>query len=186
MTLKARQAEGKTAPRSMRAERGAQPKARPAAGPLVGPLAGAGALNLVKLCVGAGAPSDLAAWHRSRAAAHGAGWTPRHTTRMQPKRADELLDGGSLYWVFKGLILARQRLLAIEPSRGADGVQRHDLVLEGRLILTRPQPRRPFQGWRYLPGAEAPADASSRGEGSEIEDALPADLEQALDALGVL
>ncbi|MEL6980285.1 MAG: DUF1489 domain-containing protein [Pseudomonadota bacterium] len=147
--------------------------------------AGPGALNLVKLCVGADGPADLRAWHQARAAASGPGWTPRHTTRMQPKRAAELLEGGSLYWVFRGVVLARQHLLAIEPNRGADGVSRHDLVLAPTLIATRPQPRRPFQGWRYLPGADAPADAATRAEAADGAP-LPPELEEALDAFGVL
>ena len=151
----------------------------------MGKSQGPGALNLVKLCVGAEAPTDLAGWIEARAAAGGAGWRPRHTTRMQPKRAAELLDGGSLYWVFKGVVRARQSLLAIEPNEGADGVTRHDLVLDRQLVLTAPQPRRPFQGWRYLTGADAPADlrASAAARAGE---ALPPDLVSALEEIGVL
>ncbi|MEM9724308.1 MAG: DUF1489 domain-containing protein [Pseudomonadota bacterium] len=142
------------------------------------------ALHLVKLCVGADGPGDLIAWHKARAARHGPRWTPRHTTRAKPKRAAEVLAGGSLYWVFRGEIRARQRLLAVEPVTGADGVIRHDLVLEPKLVLTVAQARRPFQGWRYLAAADAPADLKRRAaEGGEAE--LPEDLERALNMLGV-
>lgn len=145
---------------------------------------GSGALHLIKLCVGAAGPEDLIAWHEARAAAAGAAWRPRHTTRMQPKRAEELLQGGSLYWVFRGVIRARQRLLAIEPNEGADGVTRHDLVLERSVVLTAGQPRRPFQGWRYLTGREAPADLSTPS--STEGDRLPPALAEALGQVGVL
>lgn len=146
---------------------------------------GPGALNLVKLCVGAESPADLKAWHAKRRAESGEGvrWRPRHTTRMTPKRGEELLKGGSLYWVFKGRILARQRLLALEPNEGADGIQRTDLVLEPKLILTRAQPRRPFQGWRYLTDAEAPADLTDQK--SAPEEALPRELAEALETIGL-
>lgn len=146
-----------------------------------------GALHLVKLCVGADGPEQLAEWIAQRAAAGGAGWTPRHTTRMQPKRGEELLQGGSLYWVFRGAIRARQRLLGIEPALGADGVQRYDLVLDRQLVLTAAQPRRPFQGWRYLPGPDAPSDLRGAGrEGRAAADRLPAELERKLLEIGVI
>lgn len=144
---------------------------------------GRGALNLVKLCVGADGPADLQRWLTERAAAGGAGWRPRHTTRMQPKRGGELLAGGSLYWVFRGAIRARQSLLAIEPAQGADGIQRYDLVLDNRLVLTAAQPRRPFQGWRYLTAADAPPDLR---EGAVRDERLSAELAEELDRLGVV
>lgn len=146
---------------------------------------GPGALNLVKLCVGADGPAELESWLTARAAKGGADWTPRHTTRMQPKRGPELLQGGSLYWVFRGAIRARQRLLSIEPNTGADGIARYDLVLDRALILTATAPRRPFQGWRYLSGPDAPADLRS-GLGRRGEETLPPDLERALEEIGVL
>lgn len=151
-------------------------------------LGAAGGLNLLKLCVGAATPTELLAWQRYRGAqlqTEIGDPRPRHTTRMQPKRAEELLDGGSLYWVFKGVVLARQRLEAIEPVTGSDGVRRYDLVLDPTLIPTRPQPRRPFQGWRYLTLADAPPDA--RGAGREAPEApLPPTLERALAEIGVV
>ena len=68
-------------------------------------------LNLIKLCVGADTPEDLRVWREARAKA---GHRPIVHTRNTPKRAAELLDGGSLYWVFRGVILIRQRIAAIE------------------------------------------------------------------------
>ncbi|MGM0586513.1 MAG: DUF1489 family protein [Pseudomonadota bacterium] len=141
-------------------------------------------LNLVKLCVGAERPEDLEAWQAARAAereGRGADPRPRHVTRMWPRRAEEVLDGGSLYWVFKGLILARQRIAALEPVTGEDGVTRCAIVLEPEVIRTEAAPRRPFQGWRYLPGAEAPADLAEAGELA----GLPGELRRALADFGV-
>lgn len=100
---------------------------------------------------------------------------------MWPRRAEEVLDGGSLYWVFKGLILARQRIGDLQPVTGEDGVTRCAIVLEPELIRTEAVPRRPFQGWRYLPGPEAPADLA---EGDGISE-LPGELRRALADFGV-
>ncbi len=145
-----------------------------------------GRLHLVKLCVGADTPADLAAWQRARAVertARGLDPRPRHTTRMRPTREAELLAGGSLYWVFRGVIRARQRLAAIEPADGPDGVRRYDLTLEPALIATAPQPRRPFQGWRYLSDDDAPADLFAPNAGPAE---LPARLAATVAEYGVL
>lgn len=118
-------------------------------------------LHLVKLCVGAESIEDLADWQagRSRAAlARGDDPRPVHVTRMWPRRGDELLAGGSLYWVIKGLVLVRQGIAGLEPRTGDDGIRRCALRLNPELVRTAPQPRRPFQGWRYLPPEDAPRD----------------------------
>ncbi|MBX2855152.1 MAG: DUF1489 domain-containing protein [Rhodobacteraceae bacterium] len=144
-------------------------------------------LHLVKLCVGAEEVEDLTTWQTARAverSRRGLDPRPRHTTRMFPRRADELLAGGSLYWVFRGVIRARQALVAIEPVTGEDGVSRHDLVLSPDVVLTEPCPRRPFQGWRYLAPKDAPADLSHRS--LEKDAALPLSLREAVADYGVL
>lgn len=138
-------------------------------------------INLLKLCVGADQVEDLIAWQD----AHRHGWAggrPVHVTRMWPKRADEILNGGSLYWVFKGMILARQRILGLEEHTGGDGILRCALVLDPEVIRTEGAPRRPFQGWRYLPPDEAPRDIGKR---RDREDALPPGLAQALAEIGL-
>jgi len=140
-----------------------------------------GNLNILKLCVGADSVEDLTDWHR----AHAHVWAPgttEHITRMWPKREAELLDGGSLYWVIKGVILARQRLLALEERRGGDGVARCALVLDPEVIRTEPAPRRAFQGWRYLDDADAPRDLP---KGRAADDALPPELARALADIGL-
>lgn len=142
-------------------------------------------LNLIKLCVGAESIEDLEIWIAGRLAAQkAAGLEPQnyHVTRMQPRRAEELLDGGSLYWVIKGNVQVRQRLTAIDPFTDDQGISRCRLVLEPILHPTRWQPRRPFQGWRYYKSSDAPADLVL-GEGG---DDLPADLQGELANLGLL
>jgi hypothetical protein len=138
-------------------------------------------INLLKLCVGADRVEDLIAWQDTHRA-DWAGGRPVHVTRMWPKRAEEILGGGSLYWVFKGVILARQRILGLEERIGGDGIARCAVVLDPQVIRTEGAPRRPFQGWRYLPAAEAPRDLSA---GRDREDTLPVALAQALAEIGL-
>ena len=142
-------------------------------------------LHLVKLCVGVTTLEEMREWVDERAAERRARAQPQeqiHTTRMLPRRGAELLDGGSLYWVIKGNVQARQRLVGIRPFTDGEGVSRCHLVLDPVLIPTRWQPRRAFQGWRYLAEAEAPADLGPGGQ----EDELPGDLRSQLAQLGLL
>ena len=141
----------------------------------------AATIHLVKLCVGAEGVEDLIHWQRRREA-QGADGLPRHVTRMWPKRAAELLAGGSLYWVFRGVTLARQRVLRLDELRGSDGVLRCGLVLDPEIVRTEAAPRRPFQGWRYLEPDQAPRDLRA---GAAAEAALPPSLAAALADLGV-
>jgi len=96
---------------------------------------------------------------------------------MTPKRVDELLDGGSIYRIFKGMILCRQRLLEIRTV--GEGVTSHcEILLDPEIIRVVPTPRRAFQGWRYLDPKDAPADLSDSG-GEEIPDELARQLREA-------
>ena len=135
-------------------------------------------LNLMKLCVGCDDPAELDAWQAQRYR----GAPARHVTRMWPKREAELLDGGSIYWVFKGVMQARQRLIGLEEVLGEDGIRRCALILEPGLIRVAAVPRRPFQGWRYLAAADAPADLRA---GRDREDPLPRELQAALSEIGL-
>jgi hypothetical protein len=139
-------------------------------------------INLVKLSAGTETVEDLAAWQASRRA-QGADGLPRHVTRMWPKREAEILAGGSIYWVIKGLIQCRQRILRLDPVQGSDGIRRCALVLEPELVRTRPAPRRAFQGWRYLAPADSPADLPA---GRAEEEALPPGMSAALAEIGVI
>lgn len=134
-------------------------------------------LNLLKLCVGAESLEDLATWQAGRPDR----WGTAHVTRMRPRRAEEVLAGGSLYWVIKGSITCRQRIIALEEVIGDDGIPRCAIVMDRRIIRTRPAPRRPFQGWRYLTTEDAPADENA----SEGDEPLPEELRRALADIGV-
>lgn len=139
-------------------------------------------INLVKLSAGTESVETLAAWQASRAA-KGADGFPRHVTRMWPKREAEILAGGSIYWVIKGIIQCRQRILRLDAVEGRDGVRRCALVLDPELVRTRPAPRRAFQGWRYLVPEDSPADLPT---GRAEEETLPPDLSAALAEIGVI
>ena len=138
-------------------------------------------MNILKLCVGADSVEDLLQW-QAQHLGHWPAGRAEHITRMWPKRAEEVLDGGSLYWVIKGQVLARQRILALEPRQGADGIARCALVLDAQVIRTEAAARRPFQGWRYLAAEESPRDLP---KGRALETALPASLAQALAEIGL-
>ena len=143
------------------------------------------ALHLIKLSVGSESVESLAAWIAARVAdRREAGLAEEyiHTTRMMPRRRRELLDGGSIYWVIRGAVLARTRLIDIRPITDAQGIGRCQLVSEPVLVPTRPQPRRPFQGWRYLRGEDAPEDLPPAAG----EEAMPEEMRRELIRLGLL
>lgn len=138
-------------------------------------------INILKLCVGAERVEDLIDWQESPRA-KGPDGLPRHVTRMWPKREAEVLNGGSLYWVFKGVVLARQRILRFDPVDRGDGIERCGLVLEPEIHRTEAVPKRPFQGWRYLTVEDAPRDLP---KGRRAAESLPPRLEAALAEIGV-
>jgi len=136
---------------------------------------------MVKLSVGTESIEGLIHW-QSMARAQGPDGAPRHVTRMWPKRADELLDGGSLYWVIKGNIQARQRITALNEAIGQDGIRRCAIVMDPKVIRVAPARRRPFQGWRYLAAEDAPPDLRAARQG---DSKLPPELTAALAEIGV-
>jgi hypothetical protein len=106
-----------------------------------------------------------------------------HTTRMVPKRADELTGGGSIYWVIKGQIMCRERILAVTPFTDKDGIGRCKLVLDPKCVLVEPRPRSAFQGWRYLEDKDAPRDLSKVDRGAAK---MPEQMRRELRELGLL
>jgi hypothetical protein len=143
-------------------------------------------LHLIKLCVGCDCVRDLEDWikrklrekrKRGEKAEH------IHRTRMVPKRADELIGGGSLYWVIRGEILCRQGIRDVRPFRDNNGVGRCGLVLDPKVILVEPRPYRAFQGWRYLQAADAPRDLDKAAPGAA---AMPETLRRELRELGLM
>lgn len=139
-------------------------------------------VNLIKLSVGTENIDDLADWQATKRAQAPDG-LPRHVTRMWPKREAEILAGGSIYWVIKGVIQCRQQIMRLDEYLGQDGIRRCAIVLDPALIRTQTSLKRPFQGWRYLPAADAPPDLP---KGRASEEPLPVDLNRALAEIGVL
>jgi len=138
-------------------------------------------INIVKLSVGTDDVAGLAAWQMTKRAQALDGM-PQHVTRMWPKRADAVLNGGSIYWVIKGVILCRQKILRLDEKIGADGIRRCAIVSDPQLVRVAATPKRAFQGWRYFQPSDAPADLT---DGAQAEEPLPPELSKALAAIGV-
>lgn len=145
------------------------------------------ALHLLKLGVGTESIQDLVDWieeNRILAARLGRPHEQAHTTRMFPKRASEIAGQGSLYWVVKGWIACRQRILELRPVTGEDGIGRCRIVLEPVVRAVAPRPCRPFQGWRYFPHRDVPPDLDA-GSGSTLAQ-MPEAMRRELAGLGLL
>jgi hypothetical protein len=143
-------------------------------------------LHLIKLCVGCDSIRELEGWIKQRLKdKRKRGEKPEHihTTRMVPKRAAELADGGSLYWVIRGEVACRQRIRDVRPFRDKDGIGRCGLVLDPKVILVAPRPYRAFQGWRYLAAKDAPRDLEKVAPGAA---AMPEKLRRELRELGLM
>lgn len=132
-------------------------------------------LNLIKLCVGVESVDDLDTWI---AACRAGQDTLDHTTRMFPRRKEEILPGGSLYWVIRGMVLCRQPIADLEEVTGADGIGRCRIVFKPRIVLVRPTPKRAFQGWRYLDEADAPPDMPKRDGAKGLSEKMRRELSE--------
>jgi hypothetical protein len=141
-------------------------------------------LHILKLCVGVDTLQELAEWQAGRLKdLKKKGKPPElvHVTRMTPKRKDEVLDGGSLYWVIKGQIAARQKLIDLRKVT-KNGTPHCGLVYEPKLIPVQRRAHRAFQGWRYFDPKDAPPDA----RGTKGLEKLPEKLQAELVNLGLL
>ena len=132
-------------------------------------------LHMIKLCVGCDSVEELLEWHREEMAT-GKPWLMH--TRQTPKRAAELAEGGSLYRVYKGMILSRQRILKVDTV-GSGPASRCEVTLDMKVVLVAPTPRRAFQGWRYFQQADTPPDLAMFGD-----EATPPELARELRAIG--
>ncbi len=144
------------------------------------------ALNILKLCVGCDSVEDLEEWVASCLAERRRNKQPVehwHTTRMMPTRGAEIVAGGSIYWVIKANVQCRQLITEIRPYTDGEGIGRCRLILDPEIVRTEWQPRRAFQGWRYLKPADAPADLGKGGAGLAE---MPPKLRQELAELGLL
>ena len=127
-------------------------------------------VHLIKLCVGVDTVAELAEWQAERLkrlAREKKKVEHCHRTLQMPRRRDEVLDGGSLYWVIKGFVLVRQRVLDLRPDVKNDDTACCGIVLDTELVATRAHPRRAFQGWRYLDPADTPEDAKGFAESAD-------------------
>jgi len=136
-------------------------------------------LHLIKLCVGVNDIEELVRWVRDAKAGRD---ELCHVTRMFPRRKDEILPNGSLYWVIRGMILCRQPIADLVPVRGKDGIERCRIEFKPKIVAVRPAPRRAFQGWRYLDAEDAPPDLAKGALAGKI----PAKMRKELAALGLL
>ncbi len=144
---------------------------------------GAALMHLIKLCVGIDSLEELRAAAARRSEPGGVGGaTFIHRTRQMPRQAQALVNGGSLYWVIRGLIQARQKLVDIRLEKDADGRDLCALVLDATIVPVSPRPRRPFQGWRYLPDEAAPDDLGANDDAN----AMPAEMRAHLAELALL
>jgi hypothetical protein len=144
------------------------------------------ALHLMKLAVGVESVDQMATWQRRRLVEMRTTQKDAnlfHVTRNRPKRAEELAAGGSIYWVIKRRILVRQRLLDFEATVNREGRKACRMMLDPKLERTVPRRQRPFQGWRYLAGTDAPPDLTVTGG---LYEDLPVELAEELRDLGIL
>lgn len=136
-------------------------------------------LHMVKLCVGVSDIEELESWVKD--CRQGID-SLDHVTRMFPKRSAEILPGGSVYWVMRGMILCRQPISALEPVTGQDGIERCRIVFKPQIVPVRPTPKRAFQGWRYLEAESAPPDLARAARVT----GMPEKLRRELAELGLL
>jgi hypothetical protein len=141
-----------------------------------------GKINIIKLSVGSESVETITEWQANRRTVMKRDYS-LHITRMWPRREQEVFNGGSMYWVIKGFIQARQQIIGFEEVIGDDGIRRCGIMLAPELIRTTVVRRRPFQGWRYLTPEDAPKDLPV---GRATDDELPKDLEIALADLGLI
>ncbi len=143
-------------------------------------------LHILKLAVGCDSIRDLEDWIEDSMAMMRRLGRPEeqmHTTRMVPKRMDEIIGTGSLYWVIKGQIACRERIIDIRPFTDGEGIGRCHLILEAKITPVEPRPCRPFQGWRYLTDAHKPRDLNQGMAGIA---AMPEEMRRHLAELGLL
>jgi hypothetical protein len=134
-------------------------------------------LHLLKMCVGCDSVEDLQQWQSERLAR---GEPLVHRTRNRPRRAAESLAGGALYWIIRGAIQVRQRILSLDASE-EEGRLFCRIGLDPALIRTVPTAHRPMQGWRYLDPGDVPPDRAAGDSG-----AVPPEMMRELRALGLL
>lgn len=140
--------------------------------------------HLIKLSVGTQSPEMLYIWQEQRSYIDEEGQqVVAHVTRNRPKREKEVLDGGSLYWIVKGQIVARNEVVGLEDVESSDGKKRCAIILKMPAVETFPKRHKIFQGWRYLDEANAPDDMPKGQKGFSE---MPAEMVMDLKELGLI
>jgi hypothetical protein len=148
-------------------------------------------VHLIKLCVGVSDVGQLLQEHErltKQAMKRRKPVEDHHWTRMRPKRSDEVLDDGSLFWVIRGVIRVRHRILRLDDVRDADGQEYCAIIYDPKVVLVEPRPRRAFQGWRYLEVEDAPPDMPNQRQAlanAAAEGDMPANMLAELRTLGL-
>jgi hypothetical protein len=137
-------------------------------------------LHLLKMAVGIGDIDELRRFRAARLKERGTSWV---YTRNRPRRTEEVLAGGSIYWVIRGQIRVRQRVTGFRAERDENGRGYCLIEVDPTLVATALRPWRPFQGWRYLTPADAPPDGPAGPGGSA---AMPERMLAELRALGLI
>ncbi len=136
-------------------------------------------MHMIKLCVGVATLAELESYREERAHWWGADYGENihvHRTRTMPKRAAEIVDGGSIYWVISGVVRARQRVLRLAAAIDSQGLACCDIIMAPDLVRVTPRPKSPFQGWRYLDPRDAPSDLAAAGFAEDGDTSLAEEL----------
>jgi hypothetical protein len=136
-------------------------------------------MHLIKLCVGVATLEELEGYREERAHWWGADYGENihvHRTRTMPRRAAEIVDGGSIYWVISGVLRCRQPILRLAPAIDGEGRACCDIIMSPDLVRVVPRPKGPFQGWRYLHPKDAPPDIGATGFAEEGDTSLAEEL----------
>jgi hypothetical protein len=144
------------------------------------------ALHLIKMAVGIDSLDHLAAVQKQRRATlkvERGKPVLIHKTRNYPKRAEEILAGGSMYWIVKGFVRVRQRIIGLDRAQDAEGKPRCEIVLDPKLVRVSPMTHKPMQGWRYLVNRDAPKDLAGKGD---VTAEMPPEMLKELRKLGLL
>ncbi len=146
--------------------------------------------NLIRTAVGIGSLAELAEVQehfRTMTSAEGRK-AVIVTTRNKPTRENDLLNGGSVYWIIRNVIRARQAVIDIQVAQDEEGRNFCQIFLDPTIMLVHPVDHRAIQGWRYLPPERAPADAGRYDASADTgeSDNIPPEMESELKALGLL
>ncbi|MEO1225713.1 MAG: DUF1489 domain-containing protein [Pseudomonadota bacterium] len=142
-------------------------------------------VHLLKMAVGVSDVDHLKRLQKGRRHEIGGRTVVYGYTRRKPRRAVEVCAGGSIYWIVKGFIQVRQRILDLVDEVDDEGRAFCRLHYDPLLMLTESRPHRPMQGWRYLARSDAPADLETTVEAGD-GDRLPPEMLRELKMLGVI